>query len=300
METIKVIWKSYHRPDAIERGYWDQAILEEMFQHVGPYAWQHCTSFSEITPGEGAVVVLNGRMHFEDIKQINKDIAGLVWCLFIITGDEEALFPWREIRHPMLRTWAQLPRMNVHNDVSQKLPNGPRPGTRETLAEIGPLERNIDFMFVGQINHARREQCLEAAQSIKDEYATILTGTDGFGKEVFSHYEYLQIMAHSKVVLCPSGIETPDSFRLYEALETGCMPIVDAFATRNQSPGFWSYLFDENVPFPIVDYWDKLPALLPEVLREWPHNANRAAAWWQNKKRLLRLKMLDDIKEIKR
>lgn len=301
METIKVIWPSYH-PDAINRGYWDQGILENLFDRPGPFTWEHQNDF-DIMGEAGAVVVLNGRMHVEDTEKINADIAKLTWCVFIITGDEEALFPWQEIKHPMLRTWVQLPRMNVHNDVSFRLPNGPRPNTRELLKGLPIKERPVDFAFMGQINHDRREQCVEAAKELQksaQSYTSFLTETEGFGEEKVPYEHYLDILAETKIVLCPSGIESPDTFRLYEALEAGCLPIVDQFSTRHQSPGFWQYLFGADIPFPIVDYWDKLPALLPELLRDYPHNANRASAWWQNFKRSMHYKLINDIREISR
>lgn len=307
MDQIDVIWKSYREPEIIARGYWDQAIVEDLFNHQNKdYNFTHHTRFDDLSYGEdmdnpGAVVVINGRTHVEDIEKINTAIAKLRWCLLIITGDEEGLFPWQDIKHPLLRTWVQLPRMNVHNDVSQKLPNGPRPGTRQILKEIGLQEKTQDWFFAGQINHDRREQCIEQLRYLKDSGESpngTFIETHAFGEEKLGQQQYIHNMAISKIVLCPSGIETPDTFRLYEALEAGCLPVVDAFATRNQSYGFWQYLFDEEVPFPIVDYWDKLPELMPELLRDFPHNANKAFAWWQNKKRNLGIKLINDIREI--
>jgi hypothetical protein len=301
MDSIKVIWKSYHEPEIIARGYWDQGILEESFNRKGPYTWHHQTEFENIAENEGGVVVINGRTHAEDTDLINADLSKLRWVVLVITGDEEALFPFESIRHPLLRVWVQLPRMNRHNDVNYKLPNGPRPCTREVLSRIGPQSRTLDWFFAGQINHDRREQCAHELRLFKERNIHpngVLVETAGFGKETLSQTDYVKHLAQAKIVLCPSGIETPDTFRLYEALEAGCLPVVDAFATRQQSPGFWKYLFGEDVPFPIVDYWDKLPQLMPELLRDWPQNANKAAAWWQNKKRELYFKLIGDVKEV--
>lgn len=296
MQKVDVIWPSLHS-EAINRGYWDQAIVEDLL--AGPNFVHH----SEFIEADGAVVVLNGRMHAEDSEAINTHLKKLRWVVLIVTGDEEATFPFEEIKHPLLRVWMQLPRMNRHNDVSQKLPNGPRSRTRHELNRIGHQQRAQDWFFAGQVNHDRREQCAHELRLFKENglfpNGTLIT-TDGFGKEALSQHNYCRQLATTKIVLCPSGIETPDTFRLYEALEAGCLPVVDAFATRNQAPGFWNYLFGENVPFPIVDYWDKLPALMPELLRDYPHNANKAFAWWQGKKRALHNKLIDDIKDISR
>lgn len=298
-EKINVVWKTYLPTTTINRGYWDQGILEDLFKDG---EFEHYNNFDWVKHpyDQGAIVIINGRTHVNETPKINADINKLRWVLFIETGDEEATFPWREIKHPIMRVWLQLPRMNVHDDVSFHLPNGYRPETMELLKEIGKQERSIDVYFAGQVNHARREQCVEAMKNLPQEVYpnNVIVETQGFGEEKISYVSYLENMARSKIVLCPSGVESPDTFRLYEALEAGCLPIVDAFATNNQSWGFWQYLFKEQPPFPIISYWDKLPDLLPELLKNYPENANKCFSWWQNKKRDIKYKMLADIKEL--
>lgn len=300
MDKVNVVWKTYHAPEVIGRGYWDQGLLEDIFKQ-GNY--EHFTEIDQIPQGEGAdwqgaIFIINGRTHTEDAEKINADIAKLRWVLFIETGDEEASFPWRDIKHPIMRVWMMLPRMNEHNDTHFKLPNGYRVGTPDVLKAIDYKEKTIDFSFVGQVNHDRREQCVEAAKELLPIYNGVVTTTDAFGKEALNQRGYMELMAKSKIVLCPSGIESPDNFRLYEALEAGCVPVVDAFSSRHKHPGFWRYLFGNNIPFPILDYWDALPKLMPELLRDYPANANRCFAWWQLKKRQIRLQLEDDIKEL--
>lgn len=292
---VNVVWKSYHKPEIISRGYWDQALLEEMLTGA-----DHYTDFVDVPVGEGAVVIINGRTHIEDAAQITKDISILPWALFIDTGDEEAVFPWRDVKHPLMRVWVQLPRMNQHDDVSYHLPNGYRPNTRELLAKVGQMERTIDYFFAGQNNHERREECLVVARQFSTIYKAVLAESKEFGKEVLPYPDYLKAMASSKIVLCPSGIESPDNFRLYEALEAGCLPVVDAFSTQFQTHGFWRYLFGDDIPFPIISYWDKLPDMLPQLLAEWPERSAKCFAWWQQKKRGIKFKLLDDVKELSR
>lgn len=292
-----VIWLSYHS-DALNRGYWDQAIVEEI---VSGERYQHHTSMSTVEKDTGGIVVLNGRMHVHDVLKLNKDIEKLTWCLLIITGDEEASFPWRTVRHKWMKIWVQMPRMNQHNDVHYKLPNGYRPNTVQLLDKIPKQERTLDYFFVGQVTHPRREECRRAVNALNP---TVFYGefiaTSKFGEEVVPYEDYLRKLASSKIVLCPSGPETPDSFRLYEALEAGCLPIVDAFASNNQDWGYWKYLYGDDIPFPIISYWDRLPELLDELLDNWPANSMKAFAWWQLKKREIRLQLEADVKDFDR
>jgi hypothetical protein len=303
VEKINVIWKSYHKPDVIDRGYWDQGLLEDIFKQVEV---NHHTDFDwlgetdgkgKLVSDQGAVVIINGRTHAEDADKINADIAKLKWVLFIETGDEEAIFPWRDIKHPMMKIWIMLPRMNEHNDAHFRLTQGYRPGTPELLKEIGRLDKTLDYSFIGQAFHERRQQCVDVAKQFQTVYEnSSVHTTAGFGDELFTQTAYLEVLARTKIALCPSGIETPDSFRLYEALEAGCVPVVDAFSTNFKTPGFWQYLLGNDIPFPILSYWDELPALLPTLLKEYPANANKCQAWWLQKKREIKLRLLDDVK----
>jgi hypothetical protein len=242
-------------------------------------------------------VVIPSRLWLGNEERINESLQKLKWIVLMVCGNEEADFRFEKIKHPMLRVWMQLPRMNQHNDVSYKLVNGYRPHTRELLKEIGLQNRTLDYFFAGQINHARREQCLAAILSIADSgvKGKHLT-TNGFAKEAADQRTYLTYLAQTKIALCPSGVESPDTFRLYEALEAGCLPVVDAFSTNHQALGFWHYLFGEELPFPILPYWSDLPQLMPELLRDYPANANRCASWWTLKKRQLYFKLIDDVR----
>lgn len=282
-KDIDVVWVSYHEEKGIDhRGYWDHGIVEEWLKDC-----RHHLDFKGVRAG---VVVVPARVHSMDTDQLNRDLAELDWCVLILTGDEESDFPWREIAHPHIKIWVMHPRVGLHDEAT-KLPNGYRPTTLQLLKETGPQERDQDWFFSGQVNHPRRQQCVEVLRNMP---GGSLHETDGFGKEALAYPEYLAQMARSKIVLCPSGIETPDSFRLYEALEAGCLPVVDAYATNNPVRGYWQYLFGE-VPFPIISEWSLLPELMPQLLKEWPENANKVFAWWINYKRKLKAELEEQI-----
>lgn len=303
MDKVYVVWKSYHKPEIKDRGYWDQGLLEDTFKQV-PLEFEHVYDVKDVPTGEGrdnfgAIFIINGRTHTTDADKINADIAQLRWVLFIDTGDEEAVFPWRDVHHPVMRIWMMLPRMTEHNDTHFKLPNGYRPETRATLREIGEQEKVLDYSFIGQVNHERRQQCYDVLTQFQTVYPkTLVKLTEGFGAKTVEYKDYMRTLAVTKIAPCPSGVESPDNFRLYEALEAGCVPVVDAFSTNFKTPGFWKYLFGNGIPFPIVDYWDAFPDMIPQLLKEYPNNANKCFAWWQQQKRKLKWQLYDDVKEL--
>jgi hypothetical protein len=167
------------------------------------------------------------------------------------------------------------------------------------LADVPVQDRTIPYFFSGQVNHPRREECVAVLNQFKPHYKGSIVNTGNrFGEEIIDYRTYMKALSQTKIAPCPSGIESPDNFRLYEALEAGCLPVVDAFSTRFQTHGFWRYLFGDDVPFPIVSYWDKLPDMLPQLLAEWPERSAKVFAWWQQRKRALRYQLEDDIKEM--
>lgn len=284
--------------------WWDMALLKDAFNGV---LWKGTRSFRNYNgidslpqESKGAVVVVPSRLWVGSEHIINVTLQRLGFVVLILCGNEEGTFDISKIKHPMLRAWMQLPRMNKHNDVSYKLVNGYRTTTKQLIKEAGSQERTIDWAFMGQVNHERRQQCVDVLRQFKPLYPTaVLVETDAFGKEVIPYDKYISALARTKIVPCPSGVESPDSFRLYEALEAGCLPVVDAFSTNNKAPGFWQYLLGESPPFPVIDYWDKFPIILPQLLREYPSNVNRVQSWWALKKRELYFKLIEDIEVLR-
>lgn len=299
MDKINVVW--YGNPERTEyRIWWDMALLSDILANKIIQTNQefiHYDGIDILPEGEGAVVMLPSRLWADREDEINNNLQRLKYVVLICFGNEEGTFNFTKIRHPMLRVWMQLPRMNMHNDVSYKLVNGYRTTTIEQIKTTGLQERTIDYAFIGQVNHERRHQCVDVLNQFHGLYPTsVIIETDGFGKEVVAYPDYIDILSKTKIAPCPSGVECCDSFRLYEALEAGCLPVVDAFSTNFKTPGFWQYLFREEVPFPIVPYWDDFPQVLPVLLKEYPANANKCFAWWQLFKRSIAYKLIDDVR----
>jgi hypothetical protein len=78
-------------------------------------------------------------------------------------------------------------------------------------------------------------------------------------------------MQMSKFALCPIGHCNLDTFRIYEALDAGCVPVV-LKQTKMQmyEPSYWHVLFGEDdVPFVLGETWDecqrKVRVLLGDV-----------------------------------
>jgi len=305
MSAIPVVWQSY-RSQTPNRGYWDYAMVPEdllahrLWQPPHPRTYTHLNSISELpADADGAIIVLPARHHAEReyVHCLNADIARLAWVIVMLIGDEENSFPAHLIAHPNSRLWIQMAKPGLYSFPYRPLPNGYTPHTRllDNYA-LDAVERPIDWFFSGQCTHPRREQCVEQLRRMP---GGMRVETDGFTKGL-PPPEYMRMLASAKIALAPSGPQSPDSFRLYEALEAGCVPIADAQTSKPGFPdGYWPWIFGGPVPFPVISDWRSLPEVMARELADWPDNANRIAVWWKGYKRKLVFDLEEDIWQLR-
>lgn len=283
MTATDVIWFSVV-PDTPCTGYWDHGYLHEL---VDLFDVEHHELRDEIPEGrfDGAVVVIPARGQKHRVADINAQLAHLDWCVVILAGDEESVFPHEQLDHPNMTVWVMSPKRGRHDDVSFRIGSGYRQEQRAVQADIGDAPRVFDWYFAGQVTHQTRRDC---AATLREMRNGRLVESPGFGQGL-AQRDYLENLVRSKFVPAPSGPVSPDSFRMFEALEAGCVPIGD-------TPDWWPFLFGEPVPFPTVGRWSQLVDVMPTLVAEWPRNANRVFAWWQGYKRRTADRLEDDVR----
>lgn len=299
--STPVVWLSY-RDDVRPERQWDSGMLQRIFDKTlwrvaGGQAYDQYHGFDELPPdATGAVVVLPGQHHLDHVDQLNRDLAKLRWVVLILIGDEWGLFPWHAVEHPNMRLWIMAPHPEAHRDAPARFfGTGWRYDTPDVLH--GEPTRKCDtWFFAGQVTHPRRQQTVDALRSLTDRSDPLGAGrvieTPGFIQGL-PRDEYLGELAQAWIAPCPSGPATPDTFRLYEALEAGCLPIADA-TTPDGWTGYWNFTYGD-VPFPVIDDWSTLPDLMAELLPDIVSRSNRASAWWQQHKRELAYALDSDV-----
>lgn len=296
---INVIWASYHK-ETPNRGYWDQNFLEEVFagkvwKTPGGLEFVSHEDFASVDGG--AVVVIPAQYHTaqSDIDKINADIAKLPWCLFIVAGDERSIFPVENLKHDNMKIWLMTPNPNKeYTNVDYFIGEGYPQGTREAIA--GEYEEKTkSFFFSGQITHSRREQMVG---TLKNTRGGLLNTTPGFSQGM-EREEYMENMKKACVIPAPSGPATCDSFRFFEALEAGCVPIADTKTQHDTEPTkYWNMLFGESLQFPTVDDWAEAQKIIRKTREFWPEWGNPTFAWWQQYKRDFVYRLEDTIHEL--
>jgi len=300
---INIVWQSYHKETPM-RGYWDQGVLNAIFDRnlwspIAGHEFVHREGFEELPEdADGAIVVIPARYHAGDVEKVNADIARLKWCLVMLIGDEEAAFPSEKLEHPNMMIYVMTPHMGKHPNADRFIVNGWPPSTRELLSMYTSeaKQRPLRWFFAGQNTHKRRKQCVA---QLKNMDGGKLIETPGFTQGV-PHAEYFQLMASARVVPCPSGAVIPDSFRLYEALEAGCVPIADGLSPTGDSKDYFKYLFDlPELPFPVLEDWHDLAGTVDYFNDIYPKGNNRAFAWWQGFKRQMVYNLEDDLHRLR-
>ncbi|MGB8834125.1 MAG: hypothetical protein WCC95_18385 [Candidatus Sulfotelmatobacter sp.] len=309
-----VAWTSYEK-NTPNRGFWDQRMLEdafsrEMWNPVNGNEFVHVNGIKEVprTAG-GLIVILHARScaHERWADKLNDEMSPFNWVIVMLVSDEEGSFPAFQVKHRNMRLYVMMPYERKHAMMSFGLPNGYPTDAIGYLRRYQKeqFEKPLDWFFSGQDTTPNRHVFVEYAQSIggmtKEDCGTggVLIPTEGFTQGL-PREEYYRLMARAKVAPCPGGAVAPDNFRLYEALEAGCVPIADSyFAYEQPETSYWTSLFGEVPPFPVIPEWRRFPKYLLDTLADWPTNANRIGSWWMQYKRRFVYRIENDINALR-
>lgn len=280
---------------------WDQNILDLLFTNRLHPTGLHFVE-AELWPDtDGIVLVVPGRYWHRFTDDITASIARYSWVLAIRTSDEESLLDIGKIEHPNIRWWVQTPRDHRDYAAVRYLPLGFPPHFND-MAQHGPMDNlriptpnsaAINVFLSAQNTHTRRHQAFAALANIGDVGKKVRE-TQGFTEGMLPE-SYAAYMAAARVAPAPSGAVSPDSFRLYEALEAHAVPIADDISPTYPSQGYWRTLFPD-APFPILtDDYTSLRGYIDDVLADWPRTANRCSAWWMAQKRRIAHWVCEDV-----
>ena len=87
-----------------------------------------------------------------------------------------------------------------------------------------------------------------------------------------------KILSSTEFLPCPNGFVHPETYRLYEALECGCIPIVE------NAYKYYDRLFPGN-PFLKIDKWkESLPMLQNWSTKQISNKREECIRWWNEYK----------------
>ena len=259
-------------------------LLNDMFDS---YDCRHYSGWDGMpSVPEYAVIIIHGGHLRKIVDQINEKIQQLQAVVCIGIGDEENDFPYDQLWHRNMKLWVQSPipgksradhfpivgyPCDIHDHIRiEELPN------------ILTCPRPLDWSFAGQVTHVRREECVAQLRRLPNGR---LLETQQFYSGM-EHGEYFRTLIESKVIPCPSGPVCSDTFRLAEALEAGCIPIIDERPgwKDNHPRGFWDMVFPQGYPFPLLQNWSELPPVMDRLLADYDNQSRICREWWASYK----------------
>lgn len=281
----------------------DNFMLLDMFAEidfspVGSFKYNIVGTFEEAT-GDGVVAVIDGTN--ADVEEVNETLSNYKWVLLIVVCDENNLFKTEELNHPNLKLWVQTPR--AEKDYGDARFFGVGYGFSSEYRSKFTQEyllKPTDLFISGQNTHERRNVIFSKLfkyQNKNPNDRIRINMTEGFTQGM-KPVDYYRNMAMAKIAPCPSGIVSPDSFRLYEALEFGCIPIADDVspAYEYDSRGYWNRIFPD-APFSILSD-NNVSSLIDKAKNNYQQKANMIFAWWIGQKRKYAYELVDDIRAL--
>ena len=135
--------------------------------------------------------------------------------------------------------------------------------------------RKYKWAFTGTPHKSSRHDLLFQFSDIKPFFCH---KTEKFDVKIISVDEMNEVLSSTEFIPCPNGFFHPETYRLYEALECGCIPIVE------NAYKYYDRLFPNN-PFIKIDKWaDAKP-----IIKGWGSNQikqkrEECRIWWSGEK----------------
>ena len=157
------------------------------------------------------------------------------------------------------------------NEKVRCIPLGYKSGITNKLND----NREYKWAFTGTPHKSSRHDLLFQFSNIKPFFCH---KTKKFNKQIISVEKMSEILSSTEFMPCPNGFFHPETYRLYEALECGCIPIVE------ETYKYYDRLFPGN-PFIKINKWmDAKP-----ILEDWDNiqikkKQKECSIWWNDYK----------------
>lgn len=156
-----------------------------------------------------------------------------------------------------------------------QFPLGYSPGFERERGEPGIEQRSKLWSFLGEANKSSRVEMIEALTPLRP---SLVHCTDRGQFKPMGTEDYMQVLRDSIFVPCPMGNVNLDSFRVYEALQCGAIPVLERRATLD----YFTQMMGSH-PLPTFADWNQAARFMAG-LRDDPQALNSLQAkciqWW--------------------
>ena len=148
-------------------------------------------------------------------------------------------------------------------------------GYKSGIADRNNKVRKYKWAFTGTPHKSSRHDLLFQFSDTKPFFCH---KTEKFNTKIISIDEMSEVLSSTEFIPCPNGFFHPETYRLYEALQCGCVPIVE------NAYKYYDRLFPDN-PFIKVDKWIEAKT----VIKGWGNDQikkkqEECKSWWRSYK----------------
>ena len=145
------------------------------------------------------------------------------------------------------------------------------------------IEREYRWSFIGTPHKSSRHDLLFQFSKIKPSF---IFRTKKFNdKKIIEANEMSEILSSTHFMPCPNGFVHPESYRLYEALECQCIPIIE------NTYRYYDRMFPEN-PFLKITKWLDGKKIIDNWSKKQIDNKRKECMFWWNQ---YKFKLQQDI-----
>lgn len=228
---------------------------------------------------DNSIVIISSVHNFAGHKEYFKKLREMNYtCGVILLSDERygaSTDFYNDVAFVLRNYWHK--KFSSYNNV-YTFPLGYKTGFWRSYSRDIPnaSQRKYVWSFAGQINKKpTRQAMINALKQVPNFYVhETFAWADPSSLPVD---KYQGLLLDTVFAPCPVGWWNLDSFRVYEALECGCIPIVE------KQPIDYFALYYGPHPFLTVDSWDQAPILMNELISNPSLLEERRAActqWW--------------------
>ncbi|HEY3142870.1 MAG TPA: hypothetical protein VGJ86_17145 [Acidimicrobiales bacterium] len=255
-----------------------EVIKDEARTIVRPHSVILCDDLDRLTPDFLNEVRRVGTVGLFHIAQ--------EWYQDPLDAYRSFAFVWRNHYHSALAGTAvrQLP---LPPAAMQEITLEPAPEARKPITE-----RRYSWSFAGEMK-TTRVAMLKALKGVAGGHPHITWEKNAPAHAELGPGSYLEMLADSKFVPCSMGNAHLESFRVYETLEMGAIPIVE----RRPWLDYYGDLLGGH-PMPTVRSWSEAPGLITPLLaddRALRELQERLVDWWTGTKRALAAQVAQDV-----
>jgi len=188
-------------------------------------------------------------------------------------GDETGIYDMADIYKDFNYVWRSFCSNKFFNNKKVScFPIGYKSGVH---LKTKATPRKYKWAFIGTPHRSSRHDILFQFSNIKPSFCH---KTSKFNEKIIETEKMSEILSSTEFIPCPNGFFHPETYRLYEALECECIPIVE------NSFRYYDRLFPNN-PFLKIDKWLDAKIIIENWrIDEINKKREECKLWWSNYK----------------